>query len=284
MSSSSRSKRRRTGRRGAVRNSAKHNGRTLFEHPRLYDLAFGFRDFVEQCDGVLALARRHGCTPSSVVELCCGQAHHLREFASRGLRAYGIDRNREMLGYARGLCRRDKVDVQLACADIRTFELPARVDLAYCFFDSFCHCTTDEDAIATLRATGAALRRGGLFIVELTHPADFFAGTGSRSVGQWTMRYPDVVITTRFAHTNIDPVNETYAPSVVIDARYRDGRPAVRIVDRLDYRIWLPGGLRHVAAASGRFDIVGWYGDVDPDVPFSMREESWQMVVVMRKR
>jgi len=279
MSSSSRNKpkARRRGR-------AKENGRTLFEHPRLYDLAFGFRDFVEQCDGLTALARRHGRTPSKVVELCCGQAHHLREFASRGLRAYGIDRNREMLAYARSLCRRDEVDVRLACADIRSFELPERVDLAYCLFDSFCHCTTDDDAIAALRATGAALRRGGLFIVELTHPADFFAGTGSRSIGRWTMRYPDVVITTRFAHTGIDPVHETYAPSVTIDARYRDGRRPVRIVDRLDYRIWLPGGLRYVAAASGCLDIVGWYGDLDPDVPFSMSEQSWQMVVVMRKR
>jgi SAM-dependent methyltransferase len=266
------------------RKLAGHNGRTLFEHPRLYDLAFGFRDFAEQCDGLLAIAKRFGKPPKSVLELCCGQAHHLREFATRGMLAYGVDRNREMLAYGRSLSQRDDVDVRLICADMRSFELPKRVDLAYCLFDSFCHCTTDEDAIATLRATGAALRRGGVFIVELTHPADFFAGTGSRSVGRWTLRYPDVVVSTRFAHTDVDPVNETYAPSVTIDARYRDGRPSVRIVDRLDYRIWLPGGLRHIAAASGMFDIVGWYGDLTPDVPFSMREESWQMVVAMRRR
>ena len=284
MSSSSRSKRTRSKRRGVASNGAPRKGRTLFEHPRLYDLAFGFRDFGEQCDGLVALARHHGRAPSSVVELCCGQAHHLREFALRGLRAYGIDRNRDMLAYGRSLCKRDGAEVTLSCADMRTFELPERVDLAYCLFDSFCHCTTDEDAIAALRATGAALRRGGLFIVELTHPADFFAGTGCRSVGRWTLRYPDVVITTRFAHTDIDPVHETYTPSVTIDARYRDGRPGVRIVDRLAYRIWLPSGLRHVAAASGCFDIAGWYGDLTPDVPFSMRDESWQMVVVMRKR
>jgi SAM-dependent methyltransferase len=265
-------------------NRNRGNGRTLFEHPRLYDLAFGFRDFAQQCDGLLALARRYGRDPSSAVELCCGQAHHLRELASRGLRAYGIDRNREMLAYARSLCKRDDVDVSLSCADIRSFELPQRVDLAYCLFDSFCHCTTDEDAIAALRATGAALKRGGVFIVELTHPADFFAGIRSRSLGRWTTRYPDVVITTRFAHTDINPVNETFVPSITIDARYRDGKRRTRIVDRLDYRIWLPSGLRHVAAASGCFDIVGWHGDLTPRVPLDMSEASWQMIVVMRKR
>lgn len=262
--------------------------RTLFEHPRLYDLAFGFRDFVEQCNGLLALAKRYGVrAPRSAVELCCGPAHHLRELASRGMRAYGIDQNREMLGYARSLIRRDKEDVRLLRADMRTFELPERVDMAYCLFDSFCHNTTDADAIATLRATASALRRGGVFIAELTHPADFFADTrtrGSRGLGRWTQRYAGVSITTRFAHTNVDPIAETFEPSIEIDARYSDGRPPVHIVDRLQYRIWSPSGLRHVAAASGCFDIVGWHGDLTPSVSLSMRDEAWQMVVVMRRR
>ncbi|HEV2909638.1 MAG TPA: class I SAM-dependent methyltransferase [Candidatus Eremiobacteraceae bacterium] len=262
--------------------------RSLFEHPRLYDLAFGFRDFVEQCDGLLALAERYGArAPRSAVELCCGPAHHLRELATRGLRGYGIDQNPEMLAYARSLSRRDKADVKIMRADMRTLQLPERVDMAYCLFDSFCHNTTDADAIATLRATAGALRRGGVFIAELTHPADFFADTrprGSRGLGRWTQRYADVSITTRFAHTNVDPIEETFEPSIEIDARYRDGRKPVRILDRLHYRIWLPSGLRNVAAASGCFDIVGWHGDLTPSVPLSMRDEAWQMVVVMRRR
>ena len=259
--------------------------RTLFEHPRLYDLAFGFRDFVEQTGGLLALASRYGVrAPKSALELCCGPAHHLRELAQRGLRTFGVDHNREMLAYARSLCKRDRVDVRLIRADMRTFSLPQRVDLAYCLFDSFCHNTTDADAIATLRSTAAALRRGGLFIAELTHPADFFAGIRSRSLSRWTQRFPDVTIATRFAHTNVDPIEETFEPSIEIDARYRDGRRPVRIVDRLQYRIWMRSGLRLAAAASGQFDIVGWHGDLTPDVPLSMRDEAWQMVVVMRRR
>lgn len=266
-----------------VRKPAK-NG-TLFEQPRIYDLAFGFRDAVEQCDGLLALARRYGSrVPKSAVELCCGPAHHLREFARYGLRAYGVDSNAEMIAYARSLCKRDRVSVRFVRSDVRTFELPERVDIAYCLFDSFCHCSTDADAISALRATGAALRRGGVLILELTHPADFFAGIRSRSTSRWTQRFPDVTVTTRFAHTRVNPVAETFVPSITIDARYHDGRPPLRIVDSLDYRIWLPGSLKHVAAASGCFDIVGWHGDLNPAVSLDMGDEAWQMVVVFRKR
>ncbi|MBV8082147.1 MAG: class I SAM-dependent methyltransferase [Candidatus Eremiobacteraeota bacterium] len=264
--------------------SSSRRKKALFEHPRLYDLAFGFRDFVAQADGLLALTARYAARkPRSAVELCCGPAHHLRELAARGLRAYGVDHNAEMLAYARSLSKRDGVDVRLLRSDMRTFELPERVDLAYCLFDSFCHNTTDGDAVATLRSTAASLRRGGIFIIELTHPADFFEGVRSRSSSRWTQRYPDVVISTRFAHDNIDPIAETFEPGIEIDARYRDGRAAVRIVDRLQYRIWLRSGLRNIAAASGCFDIVGWHGDLTPAIPLSMRDESWQMVVVMRR-
>ncbi len=260
-------------------------GELLFEHPRLYDLAFGFRDVKEQCDGLLALARRYGArTPASAVELCCGQSNHLRELARRGLKTYGVDSNREMLAYARALCKRDGVDVRLLRADMRTFELPQRVDMAYCLFDSFCHNTTDADAVETLRATGAAVRRGGVFIAELTHPGDFFAGIRSRSLGRWTQRYPDVTIATRFAHTDVDPIKETFVARVTIDAKYTDGRRPVRLVDALDYRIWMPSGLRHAAAVSGCFDIVGWHGDLTPATPLNMSEAAWQMVVVMRRR
>ena len=277
MSSSGLKPRHRGGK--AARNGA------LFEQPRIYDLAFGFRDPAEQCDGLLALARRYDArTPKSVVELCCGQAHHLREFAGRGLRAYGVDANRQMLAYARSLCRRDRVSVRFVRADIRSFKLPQRVDLAYCLFDSFCHCTTDEDAIAALRATSDALRRGGVLILELTHPADFFAGVRARGQSRWTRRFPDVTVTTRFAHTRVDAVAETFAPSITIEARYRDGRRPLRVVERLDYRMWLPGNLKHVAAASGRFDIVGWHGDLDPAVPLDMGDAAWQMAVVLRRR
>jgi SAM-dependent methyltransferase len=259
-------------------------GDQLFENPRLYDLAFGFRDVKQQCDGLLALCRRYGvAAPNSVLELACGPGNHLREFARRGLRALGVDNNREMLAYGRSLAKRDGVDVTFELADMRTFSTGKRVDLALCLFDSFCHCATDADAIATLRATGRALKPGGLLILELTHPADFFGKSPTRAVPRWTQRYPDVVVTTTLRHTRTDPIAETHVPSLTIEARYLDGRPARRIVDQLFYRMWFRSGIAHVALASGCFAAVGWHGDVDPAVPLDMSDEAWQMVVVLRR-
>ena len=257
----------------------------IYENPRLYDLAFSFRDIAEECDGVLALARTHGVArPKRVLELACGPGHHLRELAKRGLDAVGIDLNDAMLAYGRRLARLDAVAVQFRHGDMRSFRLSKRVDIAMCLFDSFAHCTSDEDGVAALRSAGGALRRGGLFMLELTHPADYFDPDHGRTLGRWTQRHPGVVVEARYDTSARDAVAETYRATLVIEAKYADRRASRKIVSKQLHRMWLRGSVSNIAARSGMFDIVGWYGDLDVRVPFAMKMDSWRMVVVMRRR
>lgn len=266
--------------------SSPHKARLLlYENPRLYDLAFSFRDLKRECDGLLALAREHGLeNPKSVVELACGPAHHLRELARRGLSAHGVDVSPEMLEYARSLCERDRVAVSFQRSDMRTFQLPKKVDLALCLFDSFTYCTSDADGIAALRATAGALKRSGLLILELTHPADYFGLKKRRTLNRWTERHADVDVRARYDVGGHDSVAETYVATMTIDARYRNGRPARRIVSRQLHRMWFRSAVLNIAGKSGIFEVVGWYGDLSTRVPLSMRLEAWRMVAVLRRR
>lgn len=257
----------------------------IYENPRLYDLAFSFRDIAGECDGLLSLAREHGMKkPDSVVEIACGPAHHLREFARRGFESIGVDISPDMLGYAKSLCKDDGVGVRLLRADMRRFRLPRRVDIAICLFDSFTHCTSDADGIAALRATARGLRRGGLLILELTHPADYFDEGHTRTLGKWVERHPDVVVRARYDTSGRDAVDETYVATMTIDAKYRDGRPSKRIISRQLHRMWLRSSISNIVARGGDFEAVGWYGDLSTRVPLSMSLDAWRMVAVLRRR
>ncbi len=234
---------------------------------------------------MLELARRHGLmAPLSVADIACGPAHHLRELARRGLRGYGIELNREMVAYARSLSTQQSADIRLQHADMRTFSLKPRVDMALCLFDSFSHCITDADAVATLRATAKALKQRGLLFVELTHPADYFSTVAKRTSTRWTQRYPEATVKTRFSTTRIDPIEETYVASMTIDATFGKGHRAKRIVDRQLHRMWFKSSMRNVSGASGAFEPVGWYGDFTPDVPLTSEAAAWRMLVVLRRR
>lgn len=258
---------------------------SLYSVPALYDLAFAFRDVGAECDGILALARDHGVRrPRDVVEIACGPGHHLREFSRRGLRAIGIDTSAEMLAYARALNARDGTEARFVRGDMRTVRLGARCDLALCLFDSFTHCTTDDDGIAALRATAARLRRGGLFILEVTHPADYFDSEDRRTLRRWTERRAGASVSARFDVSRRDAVAETYVATLTIDARFAGERRHRRVRSRQLHRMWLRSGIENIAARSGAFDIVGFVGDLERGRPLSMRLESWRMVAVLRRR
>ncbi|GAC1450229.1 MAG: hypothetical protein PVSMB8_09350 [Vulcanimicrobiaceae bacterium] len=250
----------------------------------MYDLGFSYRDIRAECDGLLAIARRHGVeSPKRVVDVACGPAHHLRELARRGAHGYGVDLNRAMVQYARRLAKADGVSVALSRGDMRTFRAPKRCDIAMCLFDAFAHCLTEADGIATLRAAAGSLRRGGLFVVELTHPADYFRVGSRRTMERWSRRMPEAVIKTAYAMTRIDPTTETYVASMTIDATYRGRRKPQRLVDRQLHRMWLRSGIESIAARSGSFRPVGWYGDLSPQVPFGTSKQAWRMVSVLKR-
>jgi SAM-dependent methyltransferase len=276
---------RRTERPSAQGRQARFDRHALYAQPRLYDLAFGFRDISAECDGILALAGRYGVkNPRSVAEMGCGPAHHLRELSRRGLRAYGIDVNPAMLRYARRLCERAAVRVSLQRADMRDFTLAKPVDLMTCLFDSFSHCTTDADGVAALQCAARGLKQGGLLVIELSHPADFFRGNSKRTSNRWTQRYGHAVLRTRFTTTCLDAIRETYVASMRVDASFGNGYKARRIVDRQLHRIWLRSSIAHVAAANREFDVVGWHGDLRPQAPLDMSSDAWRMVAVLRRR
>ena len=197
----------------------------MYRKPYLYDIAFGFRDIPKECDSVLKLASQYGVPePRTVVEVACGPAHHLRELASRGMRCLGVDINAQMLAYARELCRRDGVHVQFKRADMRTFQVDRRFDLALCLFDSFAQCTTDRDAIESLRRMGAVLKRKRLAFLEFTHPADYFGKGRSRTSERWTQAKGALRIKARFSLTRFDPLDETFVASLIIEPKHRNGK------------------------------------------------------------
>ena len=266
--------------------SSRRNGKhRLYEDPRLYDLAFAFRDVDAECDGLLEIAAEHGVTrPKRVLELACGPGHHLREFARRGLVACGVDLSADMLGYAEQLLQRDGLSARLERADMRSFAIRPKADIALCLFDSFAHCVTDEDGVEALRSAGASTRRGGLFILEVTHPADYFNRLDRRTVSRWTHAYADVTVKAGHETSRFDAVAETYEATLTIEARYRGGGRPRSIVSRQQHRMWLRSAIANIAARSGAYEIVGWYGDLETRAPLSMRDDAWRMVAVLRRR
>jgi len=169
--------------------------------PALYDLAFGYRDFDQEVDFLLA---RHeqisGSAATTVLEVAAGPARHAiaalecRDTNNKIEAVHCVDLSPEMAAYAQQLAADVLPPEQTLLfskfhyhvADMRDFTLfdddnnnnnrtTVVVDTAWLLLGSLQHLTTNTDVIHCLESIHRAVRDGGTLWVELPHPRETFA-------------------------------------------------------------------------------------------------------------
>ena len=135
--------------------------------------------------------------PRSVLELAAGPAEHARELARRGLEATALDLSAAMCARAGDLAKADGLSLTVVEADMRDFRLPGEFDLAITMLNSLCHLLSLDDMLRHLASVARHLAPGGLYIVELAHPADFFAAE-RRTSTEWTSAVAAATVSVRW--------------------------------------------------------------------------------------
>jgi SAM-dependent methyltransferase len=281
----------------------------IYDEPELYELACAYRDIPAEITAVAAWCGTHREGPvRSVLELAAGPGEHAREFARRGLRATALDRSPAMCAYAATRAKSAGVELAVVEADMRDFAITGpdgdlvSFDLAVTMLNSACHLFTLDDLVAHLRAVRAHLAAGGLYIVELAHPADFFAPE-PRTSSEWTVEAPGLRAEVRWGGRGdrIDPLTQVTQEHMTITATAGDG--TIRTVsDVVPNRFWTlteftaavalaNAALADPAAAAsalvnpggtGTFELVASYGDFDETTALDA-PTAWRMVFILRR-
>jgi SAM-dependent methyltransferase len=263
-------------------------------------------------------APRQGTGVRSVLELAAGPAEHARELARRGLRSTALDRSPAMCAYAASRAAADGIALDVVAADMRDFLVtepdgtPRHFDLAITMLNSACHLFTLEDLVRHIGAVAGHLRHGGLYVVELAHPADFFAPV-PRTSSEWTIDVDGWHADVRWGGRGdrIDPVTQITDEHMSISATAKDG--TVRTVtDVVPNRFWTlteftaalalanahawraatgnpasaidaPGaGQAADATAAATLELVATYGDFDQTTALDA-PTAWRMILIMRR-
>ena len=270
----------------------------IYDEPELYQLACAYRDVPAECGALLTWLDKHATNTDgvrSVIELAAGPAEHARELARCGLRATALDHSTAMCGYAAAQAKADGVDLDVVEADMRDCRVadadgrPARFDLAITMLNSVCHLFTLDDLVNHLTAVAAHLATGGLYIVELAHPADFFAAE-PRTSNEWTIEAAGTHAQVRWGgrEDRIDPLTQVTDEHMMIKVTTADG--TVRTVsDVVPNRFWtlteFTAAVRlanALAAAPARpLDLVASYGDFDGTTALDA-PTAWRMILILR--
>jgi SAM-dependent methyltransferase len=255
----------------------------IYDSPELYELACAYRDVRSEVDALDRWYARHAGPdgPGSVLELAAGPAEHSLEFARRGAQVTALDLNAAMCAWAREKGAAAQLKLDVLQADMRDFSLAQPVDLAITMLNSACHLMTLDDLVAHLGAVGRAVTPGGLYVIELAHPADFLTLV-PRTSSEW-----DSEVGTRRVHVRwgggedvIDPVTQVTREHVRVTVRDDEGTRT--LTDLVPNRFWTGTEVSAAVRLAGGFAEVASYGDFTDDVSLSDRE-AWRMIIVLRR-
>jgi SAM-dependent methyltransferase len=104
---------------------------------------------------------------AALLDLCCGPGRHAVEFAKKGLRVTGLDFSAEYLAEAASRAKKKKTALRLLRGDMRRLKFRGEFDGAVNLFTSFGYFLELSDDERTLKGVAAALKPGGLFLIDL---------------------------------------------------------------------------------------------------------------------
>lgn len=253
----------------------------LYQRAVYYDIALQ-RDVSREAAFIPAVFERHtGRSLASILDIACGPGYHARALARRGVQATGLDYSPGMITLAREYAAQDGVDVAWLQADMRDFRLDAPVDMAICMFDGVDALLTNDDFLRHLRTVAANLNPGGLYLVDCTHPriCSYQHYGDYRYEGERDGVHVEIHWATNAPR--IDPVTGVAEVALEMHVNGTGEKQVIRDVAR--ERCLTGPELRLLAALSGEFSIVGWYGDADLDQPLSQSPQAQRMIAVFQK-
>lgn len=256
---------------------------SVYGLPRIYDIAFGYRNVPREVAVVLGwYAACTGSTPPRrVLELACGPGNHARAFAEAGLEVLAIDQSEAMCAYAREKLAGLDLPITIRHADMTRFAVSAPVELAASMLDSVSHLLDLDAMVNHLTAVRAALRPGGIYIAEMAHPGDFMT-TRPRTITRWVQRRGDTEVRIAWGADGdrFDPTTQTGQATVLIRVT---GPGGIRtVVDQVAYRRWTPVEMQAAARLAG-LEVLRWYGALEADAPFDNEPGAWRMIPVLRR-
>lgn len=253
----------------------------IYAAPGLYDLAFSYRDFDAETRFLLETFRRlRGRPARSFFELAAGPGRHALSAATRGIEVIALDLSPPMAAYALEKAARAGVALHYLVSDMTRFEAPGSFDLAACLLCSAGYLLTDDAWQSHLSSVRAALVPRGLYVLELTHPAELTGAITSHT--SWRMRDELGELDIDWRGDPAEAAGGVWESSVTLIYRPADGSPAIRVEDAGRQRALELAEITRCAEASG-FALAAVHGGFDEGLSLADPRAN-RMIIVLRKR
>ncbi len=255
---------------------------------RAYDIAFSDRNFVEECNFLEWCLNTYGnlneseIQQKSYLEIACGPANHARIFAKWGWQTAGLDLSPSMIEYAKEKDSEAGVSTKYYCENMIRFSCEEKFALASNPLESISHILTNDDMVNHLRCVSESLVKGGVYVIEGTHPRYFFPDD---EPNRWTSYDNDIEIELLFGSPDdeYNHVSQVWNVTTGITLK-KNGRILESTRNISHHRWFLHQEFDLLIRLADCFSSVHYFGNANiPPHPLDDSENSDSMIIVLVK-
>lgn len=253
-----------------------------YDHPAYYEIAFAFRDLTAEVAVMQICMLRYGKRPlRRVLDLACGPAPHLPEFARQGVAFVGLDQSAAMLGHARAKASAAGVTAEFIHADMSDFALLEPVDMAFVALGSI-YVRSSAQVRAHFAAVAQALAPGGLYLLDWCvqfEPHTMFKSGGER----WEMKQGAIHVRAHVEMVPTQPAEQLFEERLTLEVD--DAGVHHNLHSCATKRALYPQEFLALVAEQGRFEFVGWWNQWDLAQPVTATTQPlFRPIALLRRR
>lgn len=255
----------------------------IYKNPLYYEIAFSFFDVKKQIDTFESIISRFSKTKvKRFLDIACGPSLQLREIASRGYEAVGLDLEPSMLRYLSEKASKEHVQIETVQADMSSFRLEKKADFAFIMMGSLA-VESNKKFMDHLNSVACSLKRGGLYFIQ--NKAIDWTRCAEQS---WIIERDGITVKTTYGFTYWkDVLNQIYTERGKLEVNDR-GR-IKRFVSEADLKFIFPQEFKALIKLHNKFEFLGWWEGTEStwflDKPLEKTKtpSNFNMVLLRRK-
>jgi len=241
----------------------------FYNFPKYYDMAFT-RDVKSDVNFFCKCFKQYSdLEVKRVLEPACGPGMFLEVLPQFGYFALGYDLNEAMVDYSKERLRKCGLTVDQAdtiVGNMKDMQFSEKFEAAIVCINSLGYLRSDDDIISHFKAMGKSIKKGGIYIVELSCMCDDF-NNEKKMDDTWYVNDNKIELELTWAINWYDVPNRVRH----VDFRMVVNENGKRFVveEAHELRLWLFSEFKKFAK-SGGFEIVGIYNQRYELIPESI--------------
>lgn len=255
--------------------------KTVYEHPRYYEIAFSYRDIGAEVDTFEQCFQKYAeLSVKSILEVGCGNSPHMEELLKRGYAYTGLDISESMLGYSSRKASAIAGQATLIHADMIDFSINETFDFAFITLGSLCARNTEE-LISHFRSVANVLNTGGLYLLDWCVRFAPFSDQDE----SWSIEQDSIKVTTQFSEKLIDAVEQLVEETISLEVV--DDGTVCHLLETGVNRVMFPQEFLQIIEHTGELEFVGWWNHWNLERPLGEVKDPTKInrpIILLRRK